>query len=681
MIGPSLVLGLILGAAEPGANPTAGPLSGEEYGFCHDPKYPLTAREHAFCPLIGAQSEACPALPAACKAEAKGTGTEAAKPNDVKILPVASASAMPSAEPPDRGDKGSKADEDHAREDRPEPDASLAPPPSGAARVVFFVLIGALFLALAWPLLRNFRKGGEEDEERAGDEPEAEAAPKARARPAEPALTDVERLLQRAQAAAGRGDYARAIDDAYAALLRRLDGAGLIDLHPSRTNGDYLRKLRDRPDVAPAVREAFRAVERVQFGTAEPSASSFQAVMARVLPLCGKALAVALLFLGAASVSSCTPVVAAHDRGRHGDASPLGSKAVVALLRAASIDTSLRSDKLADVEGELTLVLLPGASIAEGDAKHLMRWVEEKGGRLVVAGEPPRSLGLGLVVSAGDLEVPPTLFAAAHRSSDAVYLGSYHGVAPVGPWLDVASSATAEMPPLLERMNGEPYARSAERGKGRVVVLADESLFTNVAMAIPENRELVVALLRSLGPGRQVELVDHWTGQGAESAVESLRRAALTPVAIQLLVLLAVFLAWKGARFARPRDPVTHHRRAFADHARALGLGYERAGATRHVFGLYARWALDRLRERVQRRGGRGLSPLAEAIARRTGRAEGEVMRVLVEALSARDETSATHDEGAPAEKPEAGARPVNLVLMRELEGFLDAATARHENR
>ena len=116
-------------------------------------------------------------------------------------------------------------------------------------------------------------------------------------------------------------------------------------------------------------------------------------------------------------------------------------------------------------------------------------------------------------------------------------------------------------------------------------------------------------------------------------------------------MLLALLFLWKGRAFARLRDPPAEARRAFADHARALGLAYARARASRHVTGLYAVWALERLRERVHRAGRQGLIPLAEAIAARTGRPEAEVMSVLVEAAGARDEAA------PPSSVPRRGGR------------------------
>ena len=69
--------------------------------------------------------------------------------------------------------------------------------------------------------------------------------------------TDVQRLLERARAAAAAGDTSAAVDDAYAALLRKLEGAGVITVESHRTNGDHVR---DVGRQAPALRPRMQAV-------------------------------------------------------------------------------------------------------------------------------------------------------------------------------------------------------------------------------------------------------------------------------------------------------------------------------------------------------------------------------------------------------------------------------------
>ena len=107
-------------------------------------------------------------------------------------------------------------------------------------------------------------------------------------------------------------------------------------------------------------------------------------------------------------------------------------------------------------------------------------------------------------------------------------------------------------------------------------------------------------------------------------------------------------------------------RRAFADHVQALGHVYQRAKASEHALGNFSAWAIERLRERYYKGTKSGLSPLAEAIAARTGRSETDVLRVLVEAQSAR-ETSGPPSSFRPNFRPDFKPPPRGAGELRDL--------------
>ena len=158
----------------------------------------------------------------------------------------------------------------------------------------------------------------------------------------------------------------------------------------------------------------------------------------------------------------------------------------------------------------------------------------------------------------------------------------------------------------------------------------------------------------------EVEFVDATTGAGAQSPFDSVGNAKLGGLFLQMLLFLALLYAAVGVPFARLRDPTRRRRRAFAEHVRTLGQRYAQARAARYVASLYSSWALDRLRERLQPGAARGLHPLAEAIAARTGRDEGQIMQILVQA----------HELREPGVGGRGGAS--ELELMRQLATVLD---------
>ena len=651
-------------------------LADPRYRFCHEDDYPLTPEEHAWCPLVGEISGACPSLPKACKLPPV--------PLRPSLLGRAHRGTRAESAPVDR------VPEEDGRQRPPERLNFSLPDMSGLAKVLFFVLLAVALVAVVRAIVKNLVR------DRAGDPDDAPPDPGAgtvvaATTPRGPIETDVERLLSRARAAADRGDYARAVDDAYAALLRRLDGDGLIEIHPSRTNGDYVRTLRDRPDLRGPVGSIVRDVEGVQFGATAPSESVFRSVLERVIPLVSRALVLALTFLGLSVAFSCTP----HDGDDAGasDASPSGTQAIVEVLNKHGLKVRHRGEAIAKLEHPLALVLLPGVVLDDAQWKILLAWVEDQGGRLVIAGvsKLPDEVEQRIVA---DTETTTVVSVAPSPLGTARPPGVAWAGQPALSWPPGSHLVPVETP--LEAVEGTVLVRGelpvlTERtvGAGRIVLLADDRLLTNAALVVDDNASFLLTLLfrSSIPPEREVELCDEWTGAGAQTPLESVHNARLTPVVIQLMVLLALLFLWKGRAFARLRDPPVEARRSFADHARALGLAYGRSRASRHVTGLYAVWALERLRERVHRAGRQGLIPLAEAIAIRTGRPEGEVMSVLVDATGARDDAAPPSSFRGSNARPPIGGRDrtapskdaveADLALMRALMSFLAATGQR----
>ncbi|MEZ4315620.1 MAG: DUF4350 domain-containing protein, partial [Polyangiaceae bacterium] len=341
------------------------------------------------------------------------------------------------------------------------------------------------------------------------------------------------------------------------------------------------------------------------------------------------------------------------------------------LLEERGRDVTHRTDPLGNIEDESTskvLVLLRGASIDKDTWRRVIAWTRE-GGTLVVAGlrHLPKELG-------AEPTNDPSEEATLTRQSSYEYgykYSEYTVRAPTGTSLrtDLGESSW-----VLAR-GEEPYAVSRYVGKGRAFVFAERALFTNIAFTVADSGAFTVELLDDLGKD-DIEICDVWTGAGAGSPLEAMDRANLTPVIAQLLAVILLFLVWRGAHFGQPRDPRPKSRRAFADHVKALGHIYHRASASEHALGNFSAWAIERLRERYFRGARSGLSPLAEAISARTGVAESEVMRVLVEAQSAR-ETSGPPSSFRPGYRPDFRAPPKNadeqknLQLIRALFNFL----------
>lgn len=657
--------------------PLLGPPAGllDDYNFCQDEGYQLSPDDQAWCGLVERPHETCPALPQACENEpappvsgggscplgprtgdgsgegtgngngngtsgggpggsgrgdngGSGSGPSGGKPGGREGAGDAPSGGGPAGAgngPGGPGEPGGPpSGERPAPPEPPDEPVTLPSAMSGFAKVLFFLLLAAGAAWLVWTLLKNRVKDAEEvEEEEDVAKPDAPAASPAARRIVE---TDVQRLLRLAREAAGRGDFDGGIAHAYAASLRRLEGDGLIEIHSSRTNGDYLRALRPSPALASQLAAITREVERVQFGAAAPTVSLFEEVMARVVPLATRVVLLLLLV----GFCGCAPGSRSGDGEPGGGVVPLegpsGMGAVLALFAGEGIEAKVRFAPLDQVDGSIdALVVFPGG--APDDLEPLLAWVR-KGGLLLLAGELPGDPRLGLrSVQTGSAGTE--LSATGWRPFD------FEGMAlrvPAGPAVAVSGPLVSPNRPVLVRQGtGDVYAMHADLGDGQVVVFADERLWSNVALSVGDNADALLAML----DGRdRVELCGSWGGSGAATPLESVHNARLTPLIAQLLLLLLLFMVWRGAAFGRLRDPRQVSRRSFSDHVRAVGMQYARGQASQHALGVYASWALERLRDRIPRGRQHDLEGLAAEIAARTGRPEQRVVETLREAAA-----------------------------------------------
>ena len=595
----------------------AAVLGEPRYRYCHDPSYPLYPHEARWCDLVGDANARCPALPRACKGD--------------RLAPT------------DQRDHRAPAAE---HDDEPGSPTALDASMGGLAMILFGLVVAGAIGMLGYAVVRGIRGSPADDPASERDAPAAGDAGVAAGRG--PIETDCDRLLARARAHADGGQFDRALDCLYAALLRRLEGDGLIRVRPWRTNGDYLRDLAERPDLRSGVRAIVREIERVQFGAGHASPELFGALLARIAPMVSRvlvALACALLIGGAASCS--------WSRRGAWDDSPSGSGAIFDLLQRSGITARQRLAPLTHLGSADTdvIVLLPGARVDAAEWQALLGWVRA-GNHVIVANRPsnlPAELSVQLRREQATTTEPLRVVEAVSQQFPGFRLA-----VPPGASLELGSQSRKEVFPLLVRGDAI-YAACSNLGKGQVITLADGHLLTNAALAVADDPAFLVALFDFIGP--RVELVDESTGAASPSPAASVRRGRLLPLTLQLALLLVLFFLYKGAAFGPLRDPRDRSRRGFVEHARALGMQYERARAARHALALYATYAFERLRRLAQERG-RGLHSLAEAIARRTGRSLGAVMRILVEAKEARE---------APLAQGSAAQQGEDLALIREL--------------
>lgn len=639
LAGLLLVLVSVVGSTVHAAPGTARQvLADPDFGFCHDERYPLTDDEALWCPLLPAADPPCPAFRSACGAPRAVLGDAWGR--------ASTRTPAETTEERTEPDEQERKPTDRDRTSKPKPEPEPTTVDAGPLPLVLvWIIVGIMVIALLLQLRGSGVARKARPDEAADPPPPAaddEPEPAAHA----PRETDVDRLLARATRRAEQGDLDGAVADGHAALLRRLAERGHVRLHPSRTNGDHVRDLRGEPALHEPTTQVMRIVERVQFGHAPVTRPEVDRMLAQVRSVLGTLAGVVLLAWVSLACQRSEPL-----REYPWSHSPSGRAGVIALLQGNGLAAKFRTAPLADLGGSPTPIVLDGAELTAAEESALLAHARA-GGRVVLATRESIS-GFDVYPVAHD---PGPLFPGPLLDDPTpVVVPSETGLA----W-----SGTDGVDGVVLRAyaDGTPYVLVRGLGQGEVIVLADDRLLTNAALAVPENGAFLVDLLGEAGG--PFELVDGdlrglTEGGGADDPFDAIARAELTPVIGQLLLLVLLLYLWRGVHFGRPRDPPPPSRRRFSEHVEALAGQYQRAGARRHALHLYAGWALERVHERFGGRR-RGLHHLAHRIAARTGRDETEIMRTLVEAHHAREDV---HDGHGTEE---------DLKILRELGRLID---------
>lgn len=519
------------------------------------------------------------------------------------------------------------------------------------AQVLVWLLVFGIAIALMIPIVRALAKARRDKQ--LADLPRAKtsrAVPIAPAPPDPAEITDAEAALREADALARRGELDRALGLYLAASLSALDRRGAIRLARHRTNGEYVRFCTDAEAKQP-LREIVREVDRADYGKIAPTQESVAGVAARAARLV-RAVAVAALVV--AALAGCNDAARAVRGGGRDD--PAGDALPMEVLsrggfRVARLGSSLATMPMPDERGPVPLVVVDVEQVPlEEEAQaHLLRWVEH-GGLLVLFGAPrawPEELG-AKSGSAGtrDLSVD---------TEDGPLAGARVATAQSLSWPGADGVAT---------LGDHTYAARKSIGRGNVLGVANDDLFTNLGVARPANAAALVALIQAAAfvndpsrAGRPLAIAVARPEDGVpppSNPFAALLRAGLAKGAWHALAAAIVLFFAYGIRRARPRPAATPARRAFAEHVEATGAFYGRARAVGHALAAYGRFVDLRLRERLPR----GADPAA-FLAARSGAPLEHAKKVYERAIAA---------------KPDEPPRGDELATIRELRAMLAKA-------
>jgi hypothetical protein len=600
-------------------------------GFCKSEDYRLGGDERRLCELAEGARERCPGFVRACEKPQSGDAA----------APGAKSGASSDRRGPRARRSVRSSDEDRFRWDLSPAGSVLA----GILQAVFWALlvvgIGAMLYAAVTAFLGRRREPKLDGDGALGG---AVVAPVPRV----PATGSPDELLARSRELALAGELKAAMALVLFALLRHLEIGGLLELDPARTNGDYVRNLRRQGFDSRELRRVAAEVEAIEFGGRRPSPEAFSALHAHVSKLlhAGAAL-LALLSFGA--LTGCGEQPPAEDTVNSCGTSASGYSALCETLADRGVKVRRRFAKVEAIADEVGRVVVLDDDIEPEERRVLLDWVRMKGGTLVLLGGAGsfgrREAAKERVACGAGITLEPSAWALPAGAKPRFHLPAAH------VFVDTGSDR------VLARCGDDALVADWQEGEGLIVSVADWRFATNASLAAFDNAALAASLVAP--PGTTVELIGYWTGSGSELPAESLSRSGLLPWFLHVLVLGFVFALYKGSPFGSRREPVSVTRRAFAEHALALGDAYARAGASRLALAHFGGWALERLRVRVQSTKQGRLSDLAGAIAARHSVSESEVMSLVVAVRSAEDQA---HDSATEAE---------HLAALRRLSALV----------
>lgn len=540
---------------------------GEQFAFCHDADAADPATQQ-YCPLLDQVPEdVCPGLREACAAPVE---------------------PKPETGCNDSGSESSGADV------QPPPDQGYDPPTMVAGEAVVQVirwtvalLVALALVAVVLVVVRTLMQLVGRDravpalEEPASttllDLPAADAVPEA---PSGDLLDAAHRALE-----AGR--TSDAVLFARGAALRALGDQGQLRLHRSRTDREYVRSLRRDKERQGRLRLIVRAVEAVRWGGRPVAAEAAK----QAVDAASGIVAVVLVLLGTL-VTGEARAVEQHEL--------LGRAGLVEVYEAWGFEASWRLRTVRTVDETVNVLVVDADRLAleDEDVVALRHWVG-RGGVLLLAGDAPGFPELG-VRERVDADAA---VAVSRRARDAGLGAPLWVGGPSAVWREARGQPLVLGRDPTGASEAGTVVQLVPLGLGVVLGVSDGRLLDNGSLIAPGNVSFLGGLPWVGSALADVPLVEDATleiadvagAPGAQNPVASLSNARLLPLVVQVLVLLAIAALWRGWPFAPLRDPPSEGRLAFAEHARALGHRFFRAGATRHVASAHADLWLRRL--------------------------------------------------------------------------------------
>jgi hypothetical protein len=469
--------------------------------------------------------------------------------------------------------------------------------------------------------------------------------------PEAPALA----ILRRARQSLDEDRVPEAAVLAQLAMLRFFEDTGLVQFHPSRTNGEYLRAIRSQPDLAALYRSIARETDRIRFGDGAADPESVRGAIdtagellqtpvqsetsgsAAALPLATIALAI---FFGAGCESPGKPFYSHR---------PNGLAALPALLRAIGLNVEIARYEFQEIPEDAGVVVVRTGAPKKGgfDALRIDALLDRDLAVIVIDDSSDARHFLPITSTVTSSTAFLEVFATSPPVREVEVLdGTFCGVdfallaelaedglklpeSSTYVWDGRTETATVsshrlELQPLLDPIWDEDgsvealafgAARPSPTEEGvepepaylpGCIMVFNVDLFTNASLASAANAGFVSGLFASLvRPGERVILLNTLDGgKQDESISRSIVESRMLPLIVHGGLWVALLFMLLGASFGPLRDPVVKHHKAFVEHVEAVGRHYAGAGLAGLTHAARSLARLVVIRHRHQVRGG-----------------------------------------------------------------------------
>ncbi len=271
------------------------------------------------------------------------------------------------------------------------------------------------------------------------------------------------------------------------------------------------------------------------------------------------------------------------------NAASAGYKALYLWLREMGVPAKRWESPFTELTREAKVLLMMSPSLGPGpdELKALENWVRG-GGTLVLVSWPWNAFAKHFG------------FEQKRRPQDQKKEEESLSFQP-GPYIRGQRTIMSKMHPGIDSMKSEAIVHSRdafgnlivamEEGKGRVIMIADPSLFSNLHLRKGDHARLALDLLLThLGEG--LLLIDEYhQGYGRVTSVAAyvFESEAFVPL-LQVTFLLLVLWAAAGRRFGPPRPLLRKTERSSMEYVRAMAQLFQRVKARRLALESVLRW-------------------------------------------------------------------------------------------